>query len=117
VGQNNDTLFKRYNHRWLAAAAPVLPPFGAAEKSESGLVVLVQSDYQSVVRPARLLGEQFMRNSFWMLVVMVTVSLALWYIVVRMFREPTAKLGRVATPVPESTPLHGMTTIPAERRR
>lgn len=117
VGKYPDPLFKVYDHRWLAAAAPVLPPVGAGEKSESGLVVLVQSDYQSVVRPARNLGQQFMRNSFWMLVVMVTVSLALWYIVVRMFREPSAKLNRAATPVPESTPLHGMTTIPAERRR
>src|SRR6185436_12484106 len=63
VGKLNDPLFKPYNHRWLAAAAPVWPPVGAVEKSESGLVVLVQSDYQSVVRPARLLGEQFMRNS------------------------------------------------------
>ena len=90
-----------YDRRWLAAAAPVLPPIGAAKDSESGLVVLVQSDYQSVVRPARQLGEQFIRNSFWMFVVMVTVSLSLWYIVVRMFREPRAGLTRPATPIPD----------------
>ena len=48
---------------------------------------------------------------------MVTVSLALWYIVVRMFREPRAGLNRPATPVPESTPVHGLTTIAATRRQ
>ena len=79
-------------------------------------MVLVQSDYRSVVRPARELGEQFVKNSFWMLVVMVTVLLALWYIVVRMFREPRAGLNRPATPIPESTPLHAMTTVQAQRR-
>jgi hypothetical protein len=107
-----EQLARQYDGRWLAAAATVLPPIGAAENSRSGLVVLVQNDYQAVVQPAQQLGRQFITNSFWMFVVMVTVSLSLWYIVVRMFREPTARLGRAATPVPESTPLHGMTTIP-----
>jgi eukaryotic-like serine/threonine-protein kinase len=109
-------LASAYAGRWLAASAPVLPPIGAAEHSDSGLVVVVQSQYQSVVRPARELGQQFIRNSFWMLAVMVAVSLSLWYIVVRRFREPRAGLNRPVTPVPESTPMHRMTTIPLARR-
>ena len=96
--------------------APVLLPNGSAAHSKSGLAVVVQSDYRSVVQPARQLGNQLLRFSFWMFVVIVAVSLALWYIVVRMFREESAGLKRSATPVPESTPLHGMTTIPATRR-
>jgi hypothetical protein len=114
--EDEEGLAKQYDKRWLAAAAHVLPPIGATEHSESGLVVLVQSDYQSVVDPSRQLGRQFVYNSFWMLVVMVTVSLSLWYIVVRLFREPRAGLNRPATPIPESTSLHRMTTIPAKRR-
>lgn len=109
-------LTRLYDRQWLAAGAPVLPPIGAGQNSQSGLVVLVQSDYQSVVRPARQLGQQFVKNSFWMLVVMAAVSLGLWYIVVRTFREPRAGLKRPATPIPESTPLHGMTTIAARRK-
>jgi eukaryotic-like serine/threonine-protein kinase len=111
VGKFDDALAKDYDRRWLAASAHVLPPVGAAEHSESGLVVMVQSDYQSVVRPARQLGQQFIRNSFWMFVVMLTVSLSLWYIVVRMFREPTAGLHRAPTPVPESTALYEASTM------
>jgi serine/threonine protein kinase len=110
-------LTKTYERQWLAAAAPVQPPIGAGQNSQSGLLVLVQSDYQTVVRPARQLGQQFVKNSFWMLVVMAAVSLGLWYIVVRTFREDRAGLKRPATPVPESTPLHGMTTIAAARRK
>jgi len=94
----------------------VLPPITAGEHSESGLVVLVQSDYQAVVRPARQLGQQFIRNSFWMFIVMMAVSLGLWYIVVRMFREPRAGLHRPATPLPSSSmALDGQTTLPASR--
>lgn len=99
-----------YDRRWLAASARVLPPVSAGEHSQSGLVVLVQSDYQSVVRPARELGQQFVRNSFWMFVVMVTVSLGLWYVVVRIFREPRAGLGRPATPLPDSSAMLGPTS-------
>jgi len=108
---DRDGLAKNYHHRWLAAAAPVLPPVGADEHSESGLVVLMQSNYRSVVNPARELGGQFIRNSFWMLVVMVSVLAALWYTVVRLFRESRPGLNRPATPMPESTPVHNATTI------
>lgn len=109
-------LSQQFSRRWLAASAPVLPPIGAAETSQSGLVVVVQSDYQRVVDPARQLGRQFVRNSFAMFLVMVAVSLALWYFVVRMFREARAGLNRPATPVPESTPLYRPMQMPAQRK-
>ena len=54
---------KEFARRWLAAAAPVQPPVGAGAYSQSGLLVLVQSDYESVVQPARHLGGQFIKNS------------------------------------------------------
>ena len=108
-------LAQRYARRWVAATSRVRSPRASDANVDSGLVVLVQSDYQSVVRPARQLGQQFIKNSLWMLVVMAAVSLGLWYIVVRTFREPRAGLKRPATPTPESTPLHGMTTIAAKR--
>jgi hypothetical protein len=109
-------LARQYDRRWIAATAPVQPPIGAAQNSQSGLVVLVQSDYQSVVAPSRQLGQQFMRNSFWMLIVMSAVSVGLWYIVVRTFREQSAALQRPMKPAPESSPVHGLTTIGASRR-
>jgi hypothetical protein len=60
-----------------------------------------------------LLGSQFVWNSFWMLTIMLTVSATLWYVVVRTFREPSAGLHRLATPVPPSTPIGSLTTIRA----
>lgn len=103
----DEGLATRYDRRWLAAAAPVLPPLGAGDHSASGLVVLVQSDYQSVVGPARQLGRQFIRNSFGMIAVMVTISLALWYVAVRMLHEgrplPQAATSPSASPSMPST--------------
>ena len=94
VGQfpDPDGLAKEYDRRWLAAASPVIPPIGAARNSDSGLVVLVQSDYDLVVEPTRQLGQQFMRNSFWMLIVILTGGLSMMYIVSGTFRELGARL-------------------------
>lgn len=67
--------------RLLAASYPVKPPIGAAQDAESGLVVLVQSDYDAVIEPTRQLGQQFMRSNFWILVVIATGSCSMLYLV------------------------------------
>jgi eukaryotic-like serine/threonine-protein kinase len=106
----------QFDRRWLAAAAPVQPPVGAGPYSQSGLIVLVQFDDEAVVRPARQLGDQFIRNSLWMLVVVITVSLSLWYIVVRLFRESHGPERQPLTQPAEQT-LHGMPTLAAPTKR
>ena len=80
-------------------------------------MALVQSDYDGVVGPARELGNQFIRNSLWMLAVVITVSFALWYIVVRMFREQRAATRGKAGTTADSTPLHGISTLAAPTRK
>jgi hypothetical protein len=90
---------------------------GAAENSQSGLLVLVQSDYQSVVAPARELGNQFIRNNLWMLAVVITVSLSLWYIVVRLFRESHDPARPALQPAAESEPVHGLPTLPSPSKK
>jgi hypothetical protein len=108
---------RSFARRWLAAAAPVMPPVGAGEHSQSGLLLVVQSDYDAVVRPARQLGNQFIRNSLWMLAVVITVSLALWYIVVRLFRESHRPPRTAVRSSAESEPLNGMPTLPAPTKQ
>jgi hypothetical protein len=112
---------KEFDRRWLAASSPVQPPVGAGAYSQSGLVVLVQSDYDSVVRPARQLGSQFIKNSLWMLAVVIVVSLSLWYIVVRLFRESHGPRANIAGSTPAKAPaentLHDMPTLAAPRKQ
>jgi hypothetical protein len=105
-----------FDRRWLAAAAPVQPPVGAGPYSQSGLIVLVQSDYDAVVRPAQHLGDQFIRNNLWMLAVVIVVSLSLWYIVVRLFREVHTP-GRPPPSRSSDNTLHGLPTIAAPPKR
>ena len=109
-------LARFYSKRWVAAAKPVRSP-SLDESTSSGLMALVQSDYDSVVGPARALGNQFIRNSLWMLAVVITVSLALWYIVVRMFREQRSGMHNKASPAADSTPLHGISTLAAPTKQ
>ena len=105
-------LAARYRRRWVAAAAPVQPPLGAGDHSASGLVVLVQSDYEAVVQPARELGRQFIRNSFGMVAVMVTISLSLWYVAVRWLHEAHASRRRRVAAPPATSP-EVASTLPA----
>ena len=111
---------QEFDRRWLAAAAPVQPPVGAGAYSQSGLIVLVQSDYESVVQPARHLGSQFIKNSLWMLAVVIVVSLSLWYIVVRLFREannpPSHPPQRTPPGSADVKTLHEMPTLAAPRK-
>jgi serine/threonine protein kinase/class 3 adenylate cyclase len=88
----DDGLAQEFKGRLLAASSPVLPPIGASRESDSGLVVLVQSDYDSVVAPTRQLGEQFARSSVWMLVVVTIAGFSMLYIVSGTLRELAPRL-------------------------
>jgi hypothetical protein len=90
----------------------VQPPLGAGDHSASGLVVLVQSDYEAVVQPARELGRQFIRNSFGLVAVMVTISLSLWYVAVRWLHEAHAGRRRQVAAPPATSP-EVASTLPA----
>ena len=108
-----------YSGRWVAAAADVRAINSNNGKSGSGLIVLVQSNYEMVVQPARELGDYFFRNFLWMLVVVVVVSLGLWYLVVRLFREPRAGTVRKSGLARDPTPVHSLETLaaPAKKRK
>jgi eukaryotic-like serine/threonine-protein kinase len=108
-----------YARSWLAAAAPVRSvnnegPMGG--ENGSGLVVLVQEDYLAVISPVRQLGQRLVREGLLALAVVVLVTVLLWYLVLRIVREPP----RTPRPIPSvvtrvSTPIHAETTILAQR--
>jgi serine/threonine protein kinase len=105
-----------YAKRWIAAASPVRALNANSPRRDSGLIVLVQSNYDMVVQPARELGNYFFRNFMWMLVVVVAVSLGLWYLVVRLFREPRPAARSSSGAITSLTPVHGAETMAATAR-
>lgn len=115
-------LGREYDRRWIAAVSPVRAPtvpgthFDAAA-ADTGLDVLVQTDYQSVVAPVHELSERLLRNLLWMVAVMVLAGIAVWALALRLFREPGSNSQLVLQGPRQSTSLHGMETLPAPLRR
>lgn len=110
-------LGKDFNKQWIAAAAPVHAPGSRRDDSPTGLIVLVQEDFQRVISPVQELGRRLVREGVLALCVVVAMSVAIWYMVVRMFRDPAGGGRRGVEPAAESTPLHGMETLAAPVRR
>lgn len=78
--------------RLLAVTSRVMPPIGASKDCDSGLVVLVQSDYDTVVAPTRELGQQFVKSGYWMFAVIATGAFSMLYIVTGTLRDLGARL-------------------------
>jgi len=106
---------------YIAAAAPVRAPSipGVAynpETEDTGLDVLVQSEYDKVVRPVRELSERLLRNIVLMLAVVIITGIGVWALALRVFRDP--KRPRLALPEADGpTPVHSMSTLEAPREK
>lgn len=110
---------KDYGQPWIAAVASVRAPsvpgvaFDPATE-DTGLDVLVQSEYSSVVNPVRELSERLLRNIVLMLAVVVITGIGVWALALRAFREP--KHPPLAVPKnkgDDSAPMHSMATLEA----
>ncbi len=132
LGQHPDGK-QAYSQQWIAGRATVMRPIfsqesrsttgkspnavGSVPKEDTGLIVLALEDRNSVVAPAYSLGNRLLRLGFWALIVMITVSLALWYLVVRTFRETQRRVARAAQSFSTSASLHSMKTLTAPNTR
>ena len=108
-----------FRGQWIAAAASVAAPLGVTsdegKPADTGLVVLVQSSYDSVVDPVRQLARRFLWNFALMLAVVMLAGVGVWLYTWRYFREPAAAL-RPPAADDDATPLHGAATLPAPRK-
>lgn len=101
-----------YRKNWIAAKAPVRLNV-QREKVDSGLVVLVQEDYEPAFEPVRQLGKRLIREGAFAFGGVICVVFVLWYFVVRMLSEPRLERLRAAVAGNDPTPLHQMETIAA----
>ena len=106
---------------WVAGLAPVrLPTSDVSMTSKSSdnatdLYVLVQKRKRPVTRAVREMGNQLRSTGAWAIVMVVCVTLVLWYIVVRVSGD---SLRVAAVPDPsktESAPVHEMETLAAPK--
>jgi serine/threonine protein kinase len=81
----NDPEGRSYRGQWIASAEPVVL---IGETKPSGLVVLVQEDYQQVTGPVRQLGQRLLREGMLAFAVVVLVTGLVWLAVLRLMRRP-----------------------------
>ena len=103
-----------YQGDLIAAISTVRLP--SPTRKSDGLIVLVQEPFSAATAPVKKLGDKLIREGLWALGGVITVTLVLWYIVLRMLSEPRivfhARTANSSTP----TPVHNMTTLAAQPR-
>ncbi len=111
-----------YNQKWIAVKSPVLLERGRAydhgrrELVVTGLAVVVQESYAPAIAPIRDLSWRLLRLAGVAILAVVLVVGGLWYLVVRMLREPQA-LPLASPRVPSApTRLSSLPTVPVTVR-
>jgi len=107
---------EKFDRNWIAATVPVKIDRGRHRSNgngdpiDTGLIVLVQEDYDAAIEPIHRLGERLVREGLVALTIVLVVIFSLWFFVVRILgREPSAG-GRATdqrernTPSPQSFP-------------
>jgi len=95
-----------YDRNWLAAQAPV-----KLKEFDTGLVVLVQEDYDSARAPVRRLRDGVWQNGLWALSLALAGVLYLWYLVTRVLRDPNEAMRRAGGVSVSPSSLHSMETL------
>ncbi len=108
----------RLRRDWIAAKREVkLDPgerrlaTGLPQEIDSGLVVLVQEDYDLAAAAVHQLGNSLFRQGILALSSVVAVVVVLWYSVARALGDPNETIRRQGGVRPSPTTIHSMETI------
>jgi hypothetical protein len=111
-----------YHQKWIAVKAPVLLEqvannnHGRRETIDTGLAVVVQESYEPAIAPIKDLSWRLLRLAGVAIFAFVLVIGGLWYLVVRMLRDPQA-LPLASPRVPSAaTRLSSLPTVPVTQR-
>ncbi len=95
-----------YDVQWLAAQAPV-----KLKTLDTGLIVLVQENYDIAEAPVRTLGGGVLRNGLFAMLLLLAVVLYLWYLATRALRDPNEAMRRAGGISVQPSSLHSMETL------
>ena len=95
-----------YDRRWLAAQSPV-----KLKTLDTGLIVLVQEDYDLAAAPVNKLGDEILRNGLWALGLALIGVIYLWYVATRALRDPNEAMRRAGGVTVSPSSLHSMETL------
>ena len=102
-----------YDRNWIAARQEVLLESNGVgdQVFDTGLVVLVQEDYDSAVTPLRNLKKDVLQDGVLALLLIVAVLILLWYFVTRTLRDPDETLRRLGGSTRRHSSLYSMDTL------
>jgi hypothetical protein len=108
---------RAFARNWIAAREEVrLDATNAADLPiETGLVVVVQENYDSAAMPISELGRKLLRDGLRSLLVLVAGVVYLWYLVTRVLRDPNEAARRAGGGAREPS-LHSMETLELPER-
>jgi len=104
---------KAFDRNWIAARQEVFleSSRSTGKAIDTGLVVLVQEDYDSAVEPLRTLRENVLRDGMLAFLLIVSIVILLWYFVTRTLRDPNEALRRAGGSPPTPSSLYSMDTL------
>jgi serine/threonine protein kinase len=116
LGQHDDG--EDFRQNWIAAVRPVrLAPTdshgssAARGEQDTGLVVLVQEDYDLAASAVHQLGDSLLKQSILALSSVVLLVVALWYSVAKAMGDPNDAVRRHGGLRAAPTTIHNMETI------
>ena len=83
----------------------------SSEDLDTGLVVLVQEDYDLAASAVHQLGDSLLKQGIVALSSVVLLVVALWYSVARALGDPNEAIRRQGGVRPSQTTIHSMETI------
>jgi hypothetical protein len=108
---------QEFDRKWIAASAAVrLSATGSASALDTGLVVLVQEDYDLAAEPVEKLGRDVLHYGLLALLMILIVGVFLWYLVTRALRDPNEALRRSGVPTTRPSSLQSMETLELPRK-
>ena len=108
-----------YDRNWIAARRSVLLGSEAtspAQQTDTGLIVIVQEDYDLASSAVHKLGEALFQQGVIALSSIVLLLLVLWYAVARALGDPDEAIRRQGGLKTSPSTIHSMETIELPRR-
>ena len=106
---------EKYSRPWLAAQARVNQNLAQGPR-DTGLVIQMQQDYDSLVMPVRQMSQAFLKQGLLAAAAFAAVVASLWLIVLRVSRSPSATMIRPSGATMRPTPVHDLTTLYDRKR-
>ena len=100
-----------FNFRWVAAQRNVYLDREGQGSGDTGLVVIVQENYDAAAEPVRQIARFLKNLGVSVLLLLVGLVLVLWLLVARALRDPNEKIRKQGGSRQPLSSLHSMETV------